>query len=144
MKASTLIILAAAASSAALAQNPFAPALTANVPFAFHQKDQAMSAGRYQIKSGPATGTLLIADGAGKNLGVTLVGSRIVKPANTGLLRFTCYDGRNCFLSEVVTPGSERTMVITPGKLERETKRGSGVKVAVVETPLFASRNSAE
>jgi len=144
MNRSTVIILAAAASAAALAQNPFAPTLTANVPFAFHQMDMALSAGRYQIKSGPASGTVVIADGSGRNLAVTITSQRSIKAVKTGVLRFNCYDGDNCFLREVLVPGSERSMAIPAGKVETETRRGAGVKVAVVETPLLSARNSAE
>ena len=132
----TLTVILAAAASVASAQQP---TLTANVPFAFHQKDQAMAAGRYQVKQGPSSGALTISDSNGKNPGVTIFNYASGPSLAKGILRFNCYEGGKCFLSEVIAPDSSRRMVVPRGKIEREMMRGSGKMAKVVDTPAAAA-----
>lgn len=133
----TLTVILAAAASVASAQQPMT--LTANVPFAFHQKDQAMAAGRYQVKQGPAIGALTISDSNGKNPGVTIFNYASGPTLAKGILRFHCYEGAKCFLSEVIAPGSSSRMVVPRGKAEREMMRGSGKMAKVIDTPAVAA-----
>ena len=130
------VILAAAAASVASAQQV---RITANVPFAFYEKDQAMAAWRYQMKQGPSAGALTISNSAGKAIAMTLFNYQSGESLNNGLLRFNCYEGGKCFLSEVVAHGSRYRMAVSPGKIEREIMKGGGKLAKVVETPSVSA-----
>jgi hypothetical protein len=140
----TLIAILAATASTAVAQDAFTTRLTADVPFAFHQGNNAMSAGRYSLKPGPAPRTMIFAYSTGENLSQAIFSYDNAEPRNTGYLRFHCYEGGKCFLREAALPGSMHKMVLPRGRIEAEYRRGSETRVTVVDTPLRATGVFAE
>ena len=135
MKASIVVILAAAAASTTSAQEILNARITVDVPFAFHHKDRSLPAGRYKFRQGPASGSLSIADAGGRNLSVaTFLFDAVELNDRSGFLRFKCYEGGLCFLSELKGRGWNRKMMIQPSRLETETRQTSAG--AIVDTPL--------
>ncbi len=140
----TLIAILTATASIAVAQDGFATRLITHVPFAFHQGNNAMSAGPYTLKPGPAPRTMIFTQSTGVGKAHIIFNYDNAEPRKTGYLRFNCYEGGKCFLREAAVPGSAHKMVMPQGKIEKEYRQGSNTRVAIVDTPLRAAGALAE
>lgn len=140
MKTTILTLAAAAASALSLqAQIPTDLKLTANVPFTFHQGDQLMPAGRYELST-TANGTVTVSQRAAKVAAVSVFTRASAQPVREGYLSFRCYGESNtCFLREIAAAGASTTIVIGQGKAEREHARtASTPRIAVIEANVSA------
>ena len=139
MKTTILTLAAAASAMSAYGQIPIGTKLIANVPFAFHQGDNVMPAGRYEVSAGH-TSAVTLTNRAAKVSAVALVTQRPSQPSVKGYLSFRCYGESNtCFLREIAAPDVGTAIRIGEGKAEREHARTAVTpRVAVIEANVNA------
>ncbi len=142
MRSSILILtaaLVAASVTPARGQTALPASLVINVPFAFSHSGNRMPAGRYEVASGVG-GSLWIKTG-GKTA-ISLFRSRTVEPDAKGRMRFDCYgESSQCFLRQVIAPGSDVALTFSVSKEEKEYMHAEEPRIAFVfvESPAAAS-----
>ncbi len=141
----TILTLAAAAASAMSAhgQIPMGTKLIANVPFTFHQGDNVMPAGRYEVASSH-TSAVTLNNRTAKVSAIAVATRRPSQPSVKGYLSFRCYGESNtCFLREIAAPDVGTAIRLGEGKAEREHARTAATpRIAVIEANVSASRTA--
>jgi hypothetical protein len=142
MKTSILIVAAAAVCAGNLEAQVGPGTLTANVPFQFIHRGEAMSAGRYVVKSLGAA-ALVVTNASTRKAAAGIV--TLGRSDGRGKLTFACYagDANKCFLREVSTPESKVSQVFQMTSMEKEYRSNGLPRIAQVEAAIASRTGTA-